>query len=58
MQPSIAIAARPMKQDDTLLDDIHALRGKILAQRGGKPIEIDALELIRSERDDELTCMR
>lgn len=42
------------KKDDTLLDEMRELRERILARRGGKPIEIDALELIRSERDDEL----
>lgn len=46
------------KQDDTLITDLRELRERILAERGGKPIEIDILELVRSERDDELTGMR
>jgi hypothetical protein len=46
------------KQEETLIDDLRALHEKILAQRGGKPVEIDILELVRSERDDELTSMR
>lgn len=39
------------------LDEIDKHREKILARRGGKPIEIDLAELIdesREERDDEL----
>jgi hypothetical protein len=47
----------PTKKDDTLLDEMRELRERILARRGGKPIEIDALEQLRSERDDELTGM-
>jgi hypothetical protein len=54
----IEIPVRPKKQDDTLIDDMRKLREEILARRGGKPIEIDILELVRSERDDELTGMR
>ena len=48
----------PKKHDPTLLDDMRELRERILAERGGKPIDIDILEMIRSERDDELTGMR
>jgi len=51
-------AATPVTQKDALMDEIHELRERILARRGGKPIEIDVLELVRSERDDELTGMR
>jgi hypothetical protein len=54
-EENIEIPVRPMQQDDTLFDDMRALRERILARRGGKPIEIDILELVRSERDDELT---
>ena len=57
-EEDIAVVTRPTKQDDTLLDELADLHEKILARRGGKPIEIDALELVRSERDDELTGMR
>lgn len=48
----------PKKPDPTLIDDLRELRERILAERGGKPIDIDILEMIRSERDDELTGMR
>jgi predicted TIM-barrel enzyme len=47
----------PKKPDTSILDEIQELRERILARRGGKPIEIDILELVRSERDDELTSM-
>lgn len=53
----IQIPTRPTK-DDSLMDDLRKLHEKILARRSGKPIEIDALEQVRSERDDELTRMR
>ena len=47
-----------VKNDDTLLEEMRQLREQILARRGGKPIQIDILEQLRSERDDELTDMR
>jgi hypothetical protein len=54
----IEIPVTPKKQDDTLISDMRELRERILARRGGKPIDIDILELVRSERDDELTGLR
>jgi hypothetical protein len=45
------------KKDDSLFDDMRELRDRILARRGGKPLDIDILEMVRSERDDELTSM-
>lgn len=47
-----------VKNDPTLFEDMRELRERILARRGGKPIEIDVLEQLRAERDDELTGMR
>jgi hypothetical protein len=54
----IEIPVTPKKQDDTLISDMRELRERILARRDGKPIDIDILELVRSERDDELTGLR
>jgi hypothetical protein len=51
------ITSEHPKKDDSLLDDMRELHDRILARRGGKPIEIDVLEQLRSERDDELTNM-
>jgi len=39
------------------LEEIRKLREKILSERGGKPIDVDVVELIRQmreERDNEL----
>jgi hypothetical protein len=47
-----------VKNDPTLIADLRELRERILAERGGKPIEIDVLEQLRAEQDDELTGMR
>jgi uncharacterized protein (DUF1778 family) len=49
--------AIPVKQakDKDLIADLRALREKILARRGGRPIDIDILEQVRAERDYELT---
>jgi hypothetical protein len=46
------------EDDDSLFDDMRDLHERILARRGGKPLDIDILEMVRSERDDELTNMR
>ena len=50
----ITIPVKPTLHEDWLagLDELHE---KILARRGGRPLEIDILEQVRAERDDELT---
>ena len=57
-QEQIEIPVTPGKPDDTLLADLSALQKKILARRGGRPIETDILEQVRGERDYELTDLR
>jgi hypothetical protein len=55
-EAQVVIAIQPGKpSDDTLIADLRALREKILARRGGRPIDIDILEQVRAERDYELT---
>ena len=53
-EEKIAIPVKPTPSEDWLagLDELHE---KILARRGGRPIEIDILEQVREERDYELT---
>jgi hypothetical protein len=51
-------AAKPKGLTPQLLAEMRELRERILAERGGKPIEIDILEQVRNERDDELANMR
>ena len=43
------------REDNDLLADLDELHAKILAGRGGKPIDVDIIELVRQETDDELT---
>jgi hypothetical protein len=51
----IQIAVTPYPPlDDTLLMELRALRERILARRGGRPIELDIVEQVRAERDEEL----
>ncbi len=59
-EEQIHIAIAPGKRkDDTLIADLRALREAILADRGGKPIEVDDfIEQMREERDYELTGLR
>src|SRR4030095_15724418 len=59
-EEQIHIAVTPTKRkDDTLIADLHALREAILADRGGKLIDVDdILEQVREERDYELTGLR
>jgi uncharacterized protein (DUF1778 family) len=54
---SILIDIKP-DPDDTLLDEMRALREEILARRRGEMITADIVEQVRSERDDELINMR
>jgi len=57
---SIEIPIRPTKGAG-LLADLRKLREAILADRGGKPIDVDIAAFInrmRQERDEELTGMR
>ena len=53
-EKQIAIPVKPTSDEDWLagLDELYE---KILARRGGKPIEVDILEQVREERDYELT---
>lgn len=54
----ITVPVKPPKEAD-LIADLRALREKILARRGGQPIEIDTiLEQVRAERDYELIGLR
>ena len=53
----IEIPIKPI-QDADLIADLRALRDKILARRGGKPIDPGIVEQIREERDDELIGLR
>jgi len=51
--------SQAQQSGDPLITDLRTLRGKILARRGGKPIDIDRiLEEMREERDYELTGVR
>lgn len=47
----------PIRQtrDENLIADLRALREEIKARRGGKPIDIDIVNVVREERDYELT---
>lgn len=54
----IEILVKPEK-DENLIDDLRALREKILTDRGGKLIDVDRIiEEMRDERDDELAGLR
>jgi hypothetical protein len=59
-EKQIHITVTPAKRnDDTLIADLRALREAILADRGGKLIEVDEiLEQVREERLYELTDLR
>ena len=59
-EEQIHIAVAPSKRkDDTLITDLRALREAILADQGGKLIDIDRImEEMRDERDYELTGLR
>ncbi|MSP12184.1 MAG: hypothetical protein EXR62_04410 [Chloroflexi bacterium] len=51
----------PVKKtkDTDLIAELEALHADILAYRGGKPVEIDAvIDQLREERDYELTGLR
>src|SRR5437870_4077513 len=52
----IEISVKPGSEviDAKLLDQMQALREKILARRGGEPITEDILEQLRVERDEDL----
>jgi hypothetical protein len=55
----IAIPLTATQPTDTLIADLRALRAAILAERGGKLINVDdLLEQLREERDYELTGVR
>ncbi len=53
----VKIAVKPAKQtDDSRIAELRALHQEILAERGGKWIDVDAeLAAVREERDYELT---
>jgi len=53
----IEIAVKP-SADDSLIADLRALRRRIEARRGGKPIGPDVVQQTREERDRELIGMR
>ena len=49
------------KPEKDMLADLRALREAILADRGGKPLEVDLAALIkqmRKERDEKLSSLR
>lgn len=55
----IQVPVTPGKPDNTLIDELHALREAILADRGGKLLDVDDfIEQMRQERDYELTGVR
>jgi hypothetical protein len=55
----IALPLTATKPTDTLIKDLRALRAAILADRGGKLIDVDdLLEQAREERDYELSGVR
>lgn len=55
----IAIPVTTTKKTDTLIEDLRALRVAILADRGGKLIDVnEMLEQMREERDYELSGVR
>lgn len=55
----IEIPVRPEEKDENLIADLRALRERILAERGGKLIDVDQIiETMREERDGELTRLR
>lgn len=54
----IEIPVVKRRQDNHLLGDLRALRDDVLISRGGRPIELDVVTLVREERDDELLGMR
>jgi hypothetical protein len=59
-EAQVSIAIHPNQQtDETLIEDLRALRAAILADRGGQLIDVDdLLEQGREERDDELSGVR
>ncbi|HBY96303.1 MAG: hypothetical protein M5U01_21355 [Ardenticatenaceae bacterium] len=50
----------PVKQtqEEDLIAQLEALHERILARRGGRPIEMDIVEQVREERDYELSGVR
>ncbi len=46
------------RQGNHLTRDLRRLREQVLASRGGRPIELDIMMLVREERDDELLGVR
>ncbi len=53
-EEQITIPVKPTPDEDWLAG-LDELQEKILARRGGRPLEIDILEQVREERDYELT---
>lgn len=43
---------------ENLMANLRALRAKILARRGGQPIDFDIVEQVREEREYELIGLR
>lgn len=50
----------PIRQrEENLVADLRALQEAILASRGGKPLDIDAvIEQVREEREEEILGLR
>jgi hypothetical protein len=57
-QEQIDIPIAPTKQNNNLIATLDALHERILARRGGRPIDIDILEQVRDERENELLSMQ
>lgn len=53
----IEISIKPIR-DNNLIAKLRALRKKIKARRGGRPIQLDIVGQVREERDYELLGMR
>ena len=54
----IEISVAPRSRDDQLIRNLRALRDDILISRGGRPIEVDVVTLIREEREGDLLGLR
>ena len=54
----IEIPVVQKKPGNHLARDLRRLREEVLASRGGRPIDLDIMMLVREERDDELLGVR
>jgi uncharacterized protein (DUF1778 family) len=52
-EQSVEIPVEPVSPAE-LMADLRSLGERILARRGGRPIDLDIVEQVRAERDDEI----